>query len=450
MNKFDESKLQPARLFPVTGIKGAIEQERRTASALLAVLQIVPELAFSLLKGIGAPKGQIETFIEPEFQVGRTRVRPDGYIVISRGKTTWRALVEVKTGKNELDLAQINNYLDLCRDFRIDALITISNQVLNGSGSHPTEGLDLRKLRSTKLEHISWLRVITDSIILTEHVGVEDNERDKILKELTRFLQSKDSGAAEFNDMGPGWATVREGVKIGSYRRPDEDVLDVTSRFESLIRYAAFTLSARLGVKAKELTPKLARSDYRKHLNATAQELIDQKTLKGQIEIPGAASKLNVVADLGSGALHCSFSIDAPQDSRNKTRINWILRQVKTAPANASLSWTYKRARNSEKTLPISGLITGDVEYELDNSREIASFTVDVVSKMGTKRSAGSGGFIDSVVELIEETYGNLLQTLKPWQAPAPKLSSKVKDIIPSHEEEQDDLSLSIRPESVE
>ena len=53
---------------------------------------------------------------------------------------------------------------------------------------------------------------------------------------------------------------------------------------------------------------------------------------------------------------------------------------------------------------------------------------------MGTKRSSGKGGFIDSVVGLFEETYGNLLQNVKPWQPPAPKLSETVREIIPSNE----------------
>jgi hypothetical protein len=34
-------------------------------------------------------------------------------------------------------------------------------------------------------------------------------------------------------------------------------------------------------------------------------------------------------------------------------------------------------------------------------------------------------------VGLFEVTYGELLQNIKPWQEPSPKLSETVKEIIP-------------------
>ena len=70
----DTSKFQSARLIPVTGIKGALDQERRAASALLAVMQGVPEIAVSLLKDHGAFSGLVQTFIEPEFKVANKKI----------------------------------------------------------------------------------------------------------------------------------------------------------------------------------------------------------------------------------------------------------------------------------------------------------------------------------------------------------------------------------------
>ena len=435
MGELNVMSMQRARLIPVTGIKGALDQERRATSALLAVMKIVPELTQVLLRDSKSPKGAIETYIEPEFKLGSKKIRPDGLIVISRGKKEWRALVEVKTGKNDLELAQLNSYLDLCRDYKLDALLTISNQVLTASGAHPTQGIDQRKLRSTDLLHLSWLRVITDCIVLSEHTGVEDTERDMVLRELIRFMQSESSGASEFNDMGPNWTSVREAVRTSTLKRPDEAVLDTVARFESLVRYASLTLSARLGVQAKEVIPRLAKVDYKKHLLSQANELLNSKSLIGAINVPGAPADLTMLADLGSGWLHCSFTLPTPQEGRNKSRLNWLLRQIKTHPSNTSVSWNYKHARTAESPHRVEDLLDKDYEYELDNSREIASVTVEVLEKMGTKRAAGKGGFIDSVVGLFEVTYGELLQNIRPWQEPTPKLSETVKEIIPEHSE---------------
>lgn len=436
MNTFSKAKFQPARLIPITGIKGAQDQEKRATSALLAVIKIVPSLAKSILREVGAPVGRVETFIEPEFKMGTKKIRPDGLISITRGKTEWNALVEVKTGKNDLSLDQINSYLDICKDYGVDALITISNQVLNASGAHPTQGLDQRRLKGTRLAHFSWIRVITEAIVLSEHDQIEDTEQDHIVRELVRFLQSEASGASEFNDMGAHWTTTRDGIKNGTITRVDEAVTETVSAFQSLMRYSALTLSARLGVSAREVNIKLALTDYKKYLAQETSRLVTEKSLHGCLEIPGAASKVNIDVDIASGNVKCHFSISAPESGRNQSRVNWLVRQLDGAPSDTYVYWTYKRSRAPEAPIKLDDLRNKEFGYHLDNSREISVFRVEVLRKMGTKRTAGQGGFINSVVDAIEITYGQVLQKVKIWQAPAPKLSEKVKEIIPDSEDQ--------------
>lgn len=427
----DYARLQSARLIPVTGIKGSLDQERRSSSALLAVLRIVPELAKVLLADCGALTGRISTFIEPEFKLSGKKIRPDGLIVIERGKRRWQALLEVKTGKNLLEASQLSDYLDLCRDYRVDALITVSNQVLNSSMAHPTPGIDQRKLRSTGLYHLSWIKIITEAIVLREHTGVEDPEREEVLSELIRFLQSEASGAAEFNDMGPSWAEVRDGVRTSSIPKPTVEVLETITNFEALVRFSALSLQARLGVGAREVVSRLAKSDYKKHLNSVATNLLAEKVLRGAIDVPGAAAKLELEADLASGLIRCASQFDAPNEGRNSARVNWVLRQIKDSPQDALVKWTYKHARVPEKAHRLGDLLDKEYEFSLAKDREIATFRIELVRKMGTKRSAGQGGFIDSVVDLFADFYGSILQKLSLWQAPAPRLSEDVMEIIP-------------------
>ncbi|OWY62493.1 hypothetical protein B7486_58130, partial [cyanobacterium TDX16] len=75
---------ESARLIPVSGIRGADEQERRATSALLAVLGTVKEFARELLGPLGAPAGAVETFIEVPFDLDGRNVQPDGLIRVSR------------------------------------------------------------------------------------------------------------------------------------------------------------------------------------------------------------------------------------------------------------------------------------------------------------------------------------------------------------------------------
>jgi len=252
-----------------------------------------------------------------------------------------------------------------------------------------------------------------------------------VLKELIRFLQSDASGASEFNDMGPGWPRVREQVRASAIRKPDQDVLDTVSNFESLVRYAALTLSARLGVKAREVIPKSAKVNYRSHVNAAGQSFIDTKTLRGAITVPGAAADMELVADVGSGFLHCECTVEAPAEGRNRAKINWVLRQLKGEHKGLSLSWSYKHSRTREKPHAVADLLDKAYEFDLLNEKEITSFTIELTSKLGTKRTSGDGGLIDSVVDAFERFYGEVLENFRPWQNPAPKLSESVKELIP-------------------
>ncbi len=118
-----------ARLIPTSGINGAEEQERRATSAFLAVLTAVKEFGRAITQPLGAPAGKVEAFIEVPFQLGDHQFYPDGLIRVSRGKTVWTALVEVKTNNNDLKPEQLENYLEIAREHGYDALLTISNEI---------------------------------------------------------------------------------------------------------------------------------------------------------------------------------------------------------------------------------------------------------------------------------------------------------------------------------
>jgi hypothetical protein len=98
----DDVDWQSARLFPVAGIGGPDEQERRSTSALLAVLRIVKEFGRDITSRLGAPSGSIRTYTEVTFGHDDEAVRPDGVIRIRRGQREWVALVEVKTSDGRL------------------------------------------------------------------------------------------------------------------------------------------------------------------------------------------------------------------------------------------------------------------------------------------------------------------------------------------------------------
>ena len=100
---WDTAKWPPARLISATGIRSSKEQEERATAALLSVVRLVPAFGKRILRYASAPARTISTYTEPVFQTGSgVNLRPDGAIVVERGKTEWASLVEVKTGSSDL------------------------------------------------------------------------------------------------------------------------------------------------------------------------------------------------------------------------------------------------------------------------------------------------------------------------------------------------------------
>lgn len=418
----DTSSFQRARLIPITGIKGDQEQERRATSALLAVMEAVPDFARALLKPLGAPAGRITSFIEPEFIQSERKVRPDGLVVVERGAKSWSVAIEVKTNKSNLVAEQINGYLDVCRDNGIDALLTISNQVLTLTGAHPTEGIDGRKTRRIQLHHFSWMRVLTEAQLQKDHRGIPDPEQAWILGELIRYLESPSSGALEFTDMGESWVTVRQAVANGTLSPTDKGASAVAQRFESLLRYTSFKLSARLGVAVTPVATKLAKTDPAKHEKAVVAELATNSRLQGAILVQDTVAPLDVTVDLRASQVLCSVTIDAPREGRPLTRVNWLLRQLKSSPQSVRIETRVKRGQQSSAACLLSEALEKPERLVPDDGREIVAFVVTLISPMGSKRSEGKNSFVGSFLASVEVAYQGILENMHAWTPKAPKL----------------------------
>lgn len=412
-----------ARLIPTSGITGAEEQERRATSALLAVMSSVREFGRSLTQPLGAPAGPVQTFIEVPFKLGDKQFFPDGLIRVTRGQRQWTALVEVKTGSNELRAEQLECYLDIAREQGFDALVTISNEIPPIAGQHPTP-VDRRKLKKVALHHLPWTEVLTVAVMQKEYRGVSDPDQAWILGELIRYLEHPRSGAMEFSDMGSAWVSVREAVSAGTLRPSDNGVAEVVGRFDALVRYAGLRLGRRLGA---EVVPVLSRRDVTEptlRSQALVTQLSSTGTMTGGLRIPGAVGPLHVTADLHAGKIICHVDVDAPREGRPTTRVNWLVRQLKEAPDSLRIEAFAMHARGAGNA-ELLGTVRADPSMLIsDPAKELRSFQVAQSSPAGTKRGTGRGCFIDSLLTAIDDFYEQVIQNLKPWMPAPPRLRS--------------------------
>lgn len=425
-----EENWHVARLIPTSGINGADEQERRATSALLAVVTSVRQFGRALSQPLGAPAGVITTFIEVPFMLGDKRVYPDGLIRVQRGSKSWTALVEVKTGNNDLAVEQIENYLDVAREQGFDAVITISNEIAAMAGQHPTK-VDKRKTKKVALHHLSWSQVLSEAVVQKEHRGVADPDQAWILGELIRYLEHPRSGALEFDDMGPAWVPVREAVAAGTLRQTDKTAPEVAARFDALLRFCSLQLGRRLGdevtmsISGKELADPALRNA------AVVSRLANDGVLEGAIRIPNTVGLLVVRADVRANRITCHVDIDAPRVGRAATRVNWLIRQLHAAPESIRVEAFVMRGRGVGTAELLKDIRESPAILIADPTKEFRTFRVAVSTSMGAKRGRGRGSFIDSVADAVNSFYSDVMQNLKAWTATPPKM----REVPPMPEE---------------
>ncbi|MFC5179406.1 hypothetical protein [Nocardioides taihuensis] len=426
-----EESWHQARLIPTSGISGAEEQERRATSAYLAVLGAVKEFARAVLTPLGAPAGTIETYVEVPFVVGEKKVIPDGLIRVRRGNRSWTALVEVKTGRNELQTEQLENYLDVARDQGFDALITISNEIPAIAGQHPTK-VDKRKLRKVELHHWSWTYLLSAAVMQKEHRGISDPEQAWILGELIRYLEHPRSGAMEMEDMGSNWVTVRQAVTEGTLRATDKSAPEVAARFDALLRYASLRLGRQLGTEVVHVVTRKELAEPSLRTQSLLTGLVSTGSLSGAIRIPNTVAPITVTADLRAGRITCHLDVDAPKEGRATTRVNWLLRQLKSAPDGVRIEAFIANARGDGAAELLGAVRQEPGALIHDPKKELRSFRIAMSVPMGAKRGRGRGSFIDSVLDLVDSFYGDVVQFLKPWAAAPPRM--REPEVVP-HEE---------------
>lgn len=429
----DSSNWERARLIPVSKSRNS-ENETRATSALLAVLSSVDEFGTSLTRPLGAPKGTIDTYTEVSFkhQNGKL-VRPDGVIRASRGNRSWTALVEVKTGEDKLNSEQVETYLDIAKDNEFDCVITISNEIAKIPGEHPTR-VDRRKLSGkVNLHHLSWSRVLTEAVLVKSHRGIEDPDQAWILGELIRYLEHPNAGTFDFKDMGENWVGVRDAIKNGTLRQTDDEATEVAGKWEELLTFASLHLGRRLGDNVQEVLTAKEKKDISVRIDNIVNGMVKERRMYGKIRIPHTVGDLVVMANLEAQKIEISVSLDAPSEGRAKTRVNWLLKQLRETKLDVRLDSWGARSRESLSEMLTSVRDNPSLLMPPEN-REITKFTITLSRKMGLKQRSGTkGSFIESAITAIDDFYDDVLQRLKVWQAAAPK--PKKVDSAPSDEE---------------
>ncbi|MEU8578709.1 TerD family protein [Streptomyces asoensis] len=410
-----------ARLFPVSVLKSDRDREMRATSVLLAVMAQVPEFSRRLTAGFGAPAGRMETFTEVSLPHGDSPRRPDGVIRVERAGKLWTALVETKTNGNALKTEQVQAYMDIAARRGYEAVITLTNDVaLEGSPLVDVK-IDKRRKHKVALWHLSWAEVAYQAQMLIRHEGVGNAAHAWLLQELLHYLQHENSGCHGFQNMGPAWVPVRNGIDDETLCQGDARALEVVESWERLIRQVCLRLGGELGQKALPVQRAKRGTDAKERRLRLADQLCLDGRLQAELRIDGTPGVLAVSADLRTGKLRTSIEIPAPAQGYPLSWVKRLVRRLAEAPADLHVETLVDGETGGPRgTLERLRPEPADL-LPKDSGTRITGFRLSLLKSMGSGRGNAESGFIRSVDDAVNRFYTTVvvhLDTPAARQAP--------------------------------
>jgi hypothetical protein len=118
-----------------------------------------------------------------------------------------------------------------------------------------------------------------------------------------------------------------------------------------------------------------------------------------------------------------SIEVRAPELARSTSRINWLLRQLRDAPADCRVDARFVRSRQT--TSELVGSLRGDSSLLVDPApTPPRSFVLTLARPVGGNRGTGRNSFINDLTALITEFHTTVAAGLHEWQPPKPKSSA--------------------------
>ncbi|MGW7193286.1 TerD family protein, partial [Streptomyces sp. NPDC054838] len=394
---------QPARLFPVPSLRSDREREVRATSVLLSVMAQVPELGRRLTAAFGAPAGRMQTFTEVSLPHGDTPRRPDGVIRVERAGKLWTALVETKTNGNRLKPEQVQQYVDIAARRGYEAVITLSNDVaLEGSAVVDVK-MDGRRKHKVGLWHLSWAEVAHQAQMLIRHEGVGNAAHAWLVQEFLQYLQHENSGCHGFQNMGPSWVAVRNGIEDETLCVGDTRAVDVVESWERLIRQTCLRLGGELGQKALPVQRTRRGSDATARRLAAAEGLCVDGRLSAEFRIDGTNRVVAVTADLRTAKIRTSVEVPPPAGSYPLAMVKKLLRTLAEAPADLHVETLLEGGNGPRGTLERLRPEPGDLLPK--GGTPPTGFRLSLVKGMGNSRGNTDSGFIRSVDDAVDRFY---------------------------------------------
>ena len=414
------------------------QKEQRLTSVFLATMAVVRPFAVQLLHGWGqrvSKTSRLTTYTEVEFPAssGDGVQRPDGILVLTTGRRRWTAILEAKADNAVVAEDQVESYGEIALEYEIDALITVSNQLV-AVPSHVPYSIRNRKV-ANKVDffHTSWVSVRTVARLILRGEEEVDREQKYILEEMTRYLESKNSGLRAFDQMNEEWRDLVLGIRRDNKFQPRTPEIEQTvTSWHQETRDLCLILSRRTGERVDLRLSRKHRTKPELRLLDECTRLSESHELSCTLVVPNAASNIEVTVDLDRRTIACSMQLKARGDRKTaRARINWVVRQLQPKRGQESAiseemcvvrAFWPGRAASTQATLAELKANPGCLATEragLLPTRFEVRMIADAAGRFSGRRT-----FIADLEDLVPKFYDQVGQHLRAWVEPPPPIDT--------------------------
>ena len=420
---------QPARLIPIVA---DTRKEERIVSIFLATLAQTRPFAREILERCGKRVGKysvLTSYTEvgfPSFD-GSSTYRPDGVLCLETSKARWTAMLEAKVDKADIDEMQIERYAEIAQKYQMDAVITLSNQMVP-LPTHIPYSIPKKFTKNVDFFHFSWASILTQAQLILRNSEDITAEQAFVLGEMARYFDHSSSGVRRFEQMNPEWQELILGIQNKQqFKWDSSEIKSTVASWHQEERDVSLCLSHRIGQQVKiALSPK-HKADPVLWLDDACKAFVSSKELRSTFKIPNAASNLEAAADLQARTISCSMRLKAPLDKKKASaRINWLRKQLKNVEASdvqIRAFWLGKAAHTQAALADVKAdykCLIHEKAGKPPTGFEIAM--IRNIAGQFSKRKI----FIEKLEKQIPEFYDQVGQHLRQWVPPPPSIDKEV------------------------
>lgn len=412
--------VRPARLIPVF----KVGEELSLTSIFLSSLNLIKEFRNSIFKELKFPKGGKNYFYTelsfPSSEFSDSRI--DGLIINVSSNTIKDAIVlEMKSKANKLDKSQVERYMKIAKQFKINKAVTISNEFVSDSKESPIDNIKIP--RNFNLYHFSWTYLLTVAHILLfdNEDNIEDEDQINIMNEVVQYLEHPNSGLLGHTSMSSNWKEVCDRIYNNEkLNKSDKMLINAVKSWHQEEKDLALLLSRKLGSNIKS-TLKNTKS-----IDSDIKKLLSTKKLFGSLNIKGAVSKLNIELNFNKRSINFSVTLTPPGDRKNNGKVSSLMRQIAKCKKNETN--LFEEIKENIFIEPDFKFIKTKHKYDLESIEkedfrkynDIQNFKIIFSKPLGTSFNKPKN-FVSSIEGYSLKFYEAFIQHLSNWKKPPPK-----------------------------